>query len=34
MATADVSGDEKQNTLLVERLYCSPDITGGIYTAS
>ena len=26
MATANVSGDEKQNNFLVEQLYCSPDI--------
>ena len=30
MATANVSGDEKENTFLVEQPYCSPDITAGI----
>ena len=29
MATANVSGDEKQNTFLVEQLHCSPDLLVG-----
>ena len=30
MATENVSGDGKQNTFMVEQLYCSSDRTAGI----
>ena len=31
MATENVSGDQNQNTFMVEQLYCSLDVTAGIH---
>ena len=31
MARENASGDENRNTLMIEQLYCSPDITTGIH---